>query len=94
MVEECIVSILFVFYQFNCFVEDLVEDICKLPKNPGPCEGSQVYWYYNDEKKSCREFTYGGCGGNKNRFRSQSECIANCYSELLIKGTLLEPKRL
>lgn len=33
---------------------------------------------------------YGGCGGNQNKFQSQSECIMNCQrlnSELLIEGT-------
>ncbi|XP_060846635.1 papilin isoform X4 [Rhopalosiphum padi] len=65
--------------------EELDEDVCKLPKDSGPCEGTKVYWYYNHEKMKCRKFEYGGCEGNKNRFHSQSECIAKCYSELLIK---------
>lgn len=75
----------------NCFLEKLDGDVCKLPKDSGPCEGTKVYWYYNSEKMKCRKFVYGGCGGNKNRFHSQSDCIANCYSELLIKGTYLKP---
>ncbi|XP_060859868.1 papilin isoform X4 [Metopolophium dirhodum] len=65
--------------------EELDEDVCKLPKDSGPCEGNKVYWYYNHEKTKCRKFVYGGCGGNRNRFHSQSDCITNCYSELLIK---------
>jgi len=74
-------------YRSTYFLEELDEDVCTLPKDSGPCEGTRVYWYYNHEKTKCRKFVYGGCGGNKNRFHSQSECIANCYSELMIKGT-------
>ncbi len=31
-------------------------------------------WYYNPAKEACFEFTYGGCGGNQNRFESQNMC--------------------
>lgn len=74
----------------TCFLVDIKDEICKLPKDSGPCEGSEVYWYYNHEKLTCKKFMYGGCGGNRNRFQSQSECIMNCQSlssELFIKGT-------
>lgn len=83
---------LFIFFidLSTCFLVEIKNDICTLPKNSGPCEGSEVYWYYNYEKLSCKKFIYGGCGGNQNRFQSQLECIMNCQSlnsKLSIKGT-------
>ena len=28
--------------------------------------------------KGCFEFIYGGCGGNKNQFGSEEECMKQC----------------
>ncbi|XP_030384646.1 male accessory gland serine protease inhibitor-like [Scaptodrosophila lebanonensis] len=35
-------------------------------------------WTYNAADNQCVEFIYGGCGGNDNRFESQSQCEAKC----------------
>ena len=35
-------------------------------------------WYFDAEKGGCVQFTYGGCGGNSNNFKTLSECNDAC----------------
>ncbi|XP_075555473.1 doenitin-1-like [Dermacentor variabilis] len=52
--------------------------ICNLPPETGPCKARILAQYYNPLKDSCEEFTYGGCGGNENRFDTRQLCEATC----------------
>lgn len=56
-----------------------VAEICLLHKDPGPCRGSVLRWYYDDITGSCRQFFYGGCLGNNNRFKTEAECKQKCH---------------
>ncbi|XP_045125738.1 papilin-like isoform X12 [Portunus trituberculatus] len=58
--------------------EDFDTEFCFLEKNEGRCEDYRVYWYYNSETGVCRQFMYGGCEGNENRFESRDECENKC----------------
>lgn len=40
--------------------------------NPTP------HWYYDTKDSRCRQFYYGGIGGNANNFRTESECLKRC----------------
>jgi len=54
-------------------------DICSLPPLPGPCTtASMQRWHYHNKIGACRQFTYGGCLGNKNNFHTAMECQAAC----------------
>jgi len=45
----------------------------------GPCFAMFKNWYFDSETTmSCKEFTYGGCSGNENRFDSKKECEKMC----------------
>ncbi|XP_071454258.1 papilin isoform X2 [Hetaerina americana] len=59
-----------------------VTDICALPKDMGPCPGSLLRWYYDSTSETCKQFMYGGCQGNPNRFRSEDECRSRCHVTL------------
>ena len=37
--------------------------------------------YFDNEEKKCKEFSYGGCGGNENNFNSVEECETSCGEE-------------
>ncbi|VDQ00471.1 unnamed protein product [Trichobilharzia regenti] len=50
------------------------KNICTLPKKVGFCPKKHKRFYYDSKSQQCLEFTYSGCGGNKNRFRSKEEC--------------------
>ncbi|XP_045537794.1 papilin isoform X3 [Papilio machaon] len=54
-------------------------EICVLPAETGECADYREKWFYDTTNKGCRQFYYGGCGGNENRFDSQQECEMRCY---------------
>ena len=60
-------------------------DLCKLPSEVGPCDGFNPSWYYNYDEKKCKQFIYGGCDGNANRFETQTECQQRCGEGTLRK---------
>lgn len=52
--------------------------ICQLRPDPGQCYGSFEQFYFNTQLRACQTFTWGGCGGNQNRFASRDECERAC----------------
>ncbi|XP_050294454.1 papilin isoform X2 [Anthonomus grandis grandis] len=54
------------------------QDICNLDMDPGPCYGAFTKYYFDKNSGTCREFSYGGCKGNANRFSLVQECEAIC----------------
>ncbi|KAL1235586.1 Papilin [Trichinella pseudospiralis] len=62
---------------------DEIRAKCYQPLDRGPCFGPAVLrWWYNFETRKCERFEYSSCGGNRNHFYSQKECIAHCESQL------------
>ncbi|KAG8131486.1 putative Kunitz-type serine protease inhibitor spermatin protein [Naja naja] len=51
---------------------------CELPAAKGRCNAYITAFYYNPDSRRCKKFTYGGCGGNANRFRTIDECNRTC----------------
>jgi hypothetical protein len=51
---------------------------CSQPIRVGDCLASVPAYYHDVESGVCRPFTYGGCGGNENRFASLAECQSAC----------------
>ena len=49
-------------------------DICKLQPETGLCKAAFTRYYYDADTECCKEFIYGGCGGNDNNFNTQQEC--------------------
>ncbi|XP_035219260.1 papilin-like isoform X2 [Stegodyphus dumicola] len=54
-------------------------EFCFLSQDPGPCPNTEVNWYYDSNDGVCREFYYGGCKGNRNRFKTRKECEISCF---------------
>lgn len=51
---------------------------CYLPSDSGDCEAAFLAFYFDAESGQCLEFTWGGCGGNDNRFDTLEACYAAC----------------
>uniref|UniRef100_A0A0N4US52 Tissue factor pathway inhibitor n=1 Tax=Dracunculus medinensis TaxID=318479 RepID=A0A0N4US52_DRAME len=67
--------------QHLCSLETKIsedEDICKFERDSGPCIDAVTQWYFDKEDEQCKQFTYGGCRGNQNRFNSKDSCEKKC----------------
>ncbi|CAF4128889.1 unnamed protein product [Rotaria sp. Silwood2] len=54
------------------------KDICTLEKDSGSCDQYKIMWYYDSLSGQCKNFYYGSCGGNANRFVTEQECQLRC----------------
>ena len=53
---------------------------CSLSRDSGPCEASINRWYFCYHDNICKQFQYGGCGGNDNNFLSKDDCEGMCMA--------------
>lgn len=53
-------------------------EFCFLPLDHGPCTETLAKWYYDSREGVCKQFIYGGCQGNMNRYESEVECQQRC----------------
>ena len=51
---------------------------CRLPLETGPCRALFMRFGFNPSRGACQQFTYGGCRGNGNNFKSERECRETC----------------
>ena len=52
--------------------------ICSLNMKIGSCGRNETRYYYDIETEACQQFSYSGCEGNLNNFRSMEECSGYC----------------
>ncbi|XP_062596568.1 papilin-like [Saccostrea cucullata] len=55
-------------------------DLCDETSDRGTCSKWEVKWYFNKTEGECRQFWYGGCDGNANRFDDERECREVCIN--------------
>ena len=56
----------------------VLSSVCRQPPMTGMCRGYIPSFHYNVTESGCRQFIFGGCGGNQNRFESEEECMSFC----------------
>lgn len=54
--------------------------VCEMERDSGPCTDPLTQWYFDSSDKECKQFTYGGCRGNGNRFNTKLQCQEACQS--------------
>ena len=47
----------------------------------GPCRAAIPMFHYDKASNTCRQFIYGGCGGNNNRWIHQQNCESVCVNK-------------
>lgn len=52
---------------------------CFQPADSGACGKDMVRVFYDHETRTCKPFSYTGCGGNANRFLSVKNCYRICH---------------
>ena len=86
-VSFSIVSFIKIVLNFNVFMHIVGhgpkppttgQKVCMLPREIGPCRGAHTRWYFNPGTNRCERFSFGGCSGNANNFRSERECQRQC----------------
>ena len=63
-----------------------IAEFCFLSNEHGPCAERHMKWYYDRTDGICKQFQYGGCEGNGNRFQSKEECDYRCGE---VQGTFI-----
>lgn len=63
---------------------------CLEPKEMGGCRATLGYVYFDTETKTCKDFIWGGCDGNENRFRSTEDCEKVCAKWMLHQNQEVE----
>lgn len=54
------------------------EQTCLEEAETGMCRAYMPMLYYDYKSRSCKEFIYGGCGGNGNRYVTEEDCMNKC----------------
>ncbi|VDO28023.1 unnamed protein product [Haemonchus placei] len=57
-------------------------NLCEHDIEVGECSGVFVRFGYDKSTNDCRQFTYGGCGGNGNNFATIQECRNVCIRKV------------
>nr|AAP22947.1 Kunitz protease inhibitor [Biomphalaria glabrata] len=74
-----LVCIMITMVQFS--MQKQQASLCKLDSDRGTCKGFGIRYHYKQSDGQCHMFTYSGCGGNKNNFRTQQACMTTCSSQ-------------
>ncbi|VDI06013.1 Hypothetical predicted protein [Mytilus galloprovincialis] len=52
--------------------------VCQLKPEQGICRAAIQRYYYNAKRAKCLKFTYSGCRGNGNNFKTLALCQMTC----------------
>ncbi|MBP7342487.1 MAG: ankyrin repeat domain-containing protein [Smithellaceae bacterium] len=61
---------------------------CRLTPDPGQCKANFRRAYYDPKTNTCREFSYGGCGG-EDPFESLAACKSVCEEQTTVQKACL-----
>jgi hypothetical protein len=58
-----------------------LENVCDSDIDVGECTGVFMRYGYDRHTGDCRQFQYGGCGGNGNNFGALTDCHKKCLNK-------------
>ncbi|KAG7317153.1 hypothetical protein KOW79_019451 [Hemibagrus wyckioides] len=70
----------FLLIHFASAYRHLSRDVCLLQLDEGTCLEDVPRFHYDTLTQKCTQFSYSGCGGNANNFKSYEACHKTCYS--------------
>ncbi|CAK1596001.1 unnamed protein product [Parnassius mnemosyne] len=59
-------------------LKEEMPNFCSLQPDPGTCLSLRTKYYYDINNRECKDFQYGGCGGNRNKFDTKQSCLQEC----------------
>ncbi|KAK6043510.1 Kunitz/Bovine pancreatic trypsin inhibitor domain protein, partial [Cooperia oncophora] len=63
---------------------------CLQPLEVGTCKETYPSFYFDRNTKTCRPFSYSGCGGNDNRFLTLMQCQGLCEPFMYLTDTEMD----
>lgn len=75
----------------TCFRIPKIPQICRFPRDEGPCRGLFHRYFFNMTTMQCEPFSYGGCQGNSNRFHDLTTCKEYCNPRKNVPVLCLDP---
>ncbi|XP_061705664.1 BPTI/Kunitz domain-containing protein-like [Cydia pomonella] len=70
-----------VFSRATVHTPEVINKICLLIPDEGPCRAEIQMYYFTPETMNCSTFRWGGCQGNGNRFDTLGQCLTTCLSQ-------------
>ena len=67
---------------------------CVDEPDAGMCRAMIPRFYHDKNDGTCKQFYYGGCGGNKNNYLTMEECQKKCKSEITMDVTNKDDRNL
>merc|ERR1711974_561462 len=78
-------------YSDACLRPSCGTDACSQPSGlVGPCKAAIPRWTFN-KQRGCHRFTYGGCQGNANNFKTRAQCLNTCLTDDIGEGVQSQP---
>nr|XP_056702306.1 putative Kunitz-type serine protease inhibitor [Euleptes europaea] len=62
------------------------QEYCAVPRATGRCRAAFPRWFFDIETRTCKMFVYGGCGGNKNNYLQEEDCLSQCAAGSELPG--------
>uniref|UniRef100_A0A098LWE0 Ccr_19 putative toxin n=1 Tax=Crassispira cerithina TaxID=1077925 RepID=A0A098LWE0_CRACE len=72
--------------------DEATSDVCQQPVKQGMCMAYFLRYYFSPQSGQCRQFIYGGCGGNGNNFQTKEVCEATCLKDRATRDVCQQPK--
>ena len=60
------------------FTSIQAKEDCDSERDEGLCRAAFTRFYFDKTDKKCKKFIYGGCGGNKNNYKTKTDCLEAC----------------